>query len=326
MQLFKVLSVILCIFMLGACSSKKDDSVLPTQSVDEMYGDGIKNLEKKNYDKAIEKFEDLQRTYPYSKWATKSEIMSAYSSYKDGKYDDAVATLDRFIKLHPGNEDIQYAYYLKALSYYEQISDITKDQGYSDYAKTALQEVITRFPNTRYANDAKLKIDLVNDHLAGKEVDVGRYYLKQGSYLAAINRFQQVIKKYDTTAHVPEALHRLVECYMALGVRDEATKYASVLGYNFPESKWYEQSYKLIEGKRLKAETEEESAGKWYDYKSWKGMIFKKNEAPVDDNGVVGRDLLEDVNRDVKEQPVSAPEAAPVTVEPERENVHAPEE
>jgi outer membrane protein assembly factor BamD len=316
MNISKILSLALCVVFIASCSSKKHDDT--TETVDQLYNEATDNLQKKKYDKAIEKFEELERTYPYSKWATKAEIMSAYSSYKDEKYDDAIATLDRFIKLHPGNEDIEYAYYLKALSYYEQISDVTKDQSYSEYAKTALQEVISRFPNTRYANDCKLKLDLVNDHLAGKEVEVGRFYLKQGNTLAAINRFQVVIQKYDTTAHVPEALHRLVESYVTLGVKQEATKYAAVLGYNFPDSKWYERSYKLLEGKKPEAD-KEVAEDKWYNYKSWKGMIFKPANAAESD-GISTDELVEGVDRSVKEGDL--PPQSATQGEPQSEGVH----
>ncbi|MCE3232175.1 MAG: transporter [Rickettsiaceae bacterium] len=305
MNILRITSLVLCAFLFASCSSKKPE-VSTTASVEELYNDGVTEMGKKHYDKAIEKFEELQRTYPYSNWSTKSEIMSAYASYKDEKYDAAVASLDRFVKLHPGNVDVPYAYYLKALCYYEQISEITKDQSYSDYAKTALQEVITRFPDTKYSLDAQLKIDLVNDHLAGKEVDVGRYYIKHGNIISAINRFQIVIKKYDTTAHVPEALHRLVEAHLLLGARDEAIKYAAVLGYNFPESKWYERSYDLIEGKKSFAKNHGDSAGKWYDFRSWKGMTFRKSEPPVKD-GVVGRDLIEDIDLNVESGAVGEP-------------------
>jgi outer membrane protein assembly factor BamD len=204
--------------------------------------------------------------------------MSAYASFKDEQYDDALVTLERFTKLHPGNEDVAYAYYLRALSFYRQISNVTSDQGNSVYAKSALAEVISRFPNSRYANDAKLKLDLVVDHLAGKEVDVGRFYLKQGNVIAAINRFQNVIKDYQTTSHIPEALHRLVEAYSMLGVRDEATKYGAVLGYNFPDSQWYKKTYKILEGKKLTADVEKDKKGKWYDFTNWNGLSFNKNE------------------------------------------------
>jgi outer membrane protein assembly factor BamD len=295
MTISKFLYLMLCVFAISACSHTKKDSDAEPDNVDKMYNEAIDNLEQKKYDKSIEKFEELERTYPYSKWATKSEIMSAYASYKDQKYDEALVTLERYIKLHPGNPDVAYAYYLRALCYYEQISDVTKDQSYSSYAKTAIEEVIARFPETKYAVDAKFKLDLVNDHLAGKEVEVGRFYLKQGDNIGAINRFQVVIKDYDTTSHVPEALHRLVEAYVSLGVKDEAQKYAAVLGYNFPESKWYERSYKLLEGEKPASGAAE---GKWYNYKNWKGLIFKKKQFE-DPRSYTSKDLVEDLSSKV---------------------------
>ncbi len=291
MKFSKVLLVIFGTVLLVACSGdgKKKG---PVESVDDMYNSGISNLEKRKYEKAIEKFEELERTYPYSEWATKSEIMSAYASYKDEKYDAALITLERFTKLHPGNKDIAYAYYLKALSFYQQISDVERDQSYSQYARAALEEVIARFPDTKYANDARLKLDLVVGHLAGKEVEIGRFYQSQGNYIGAINRFKKVIDDYDTTAHTSEALHRLVESYTALGVRDEAVKYASVLGYNYPDSKWYARSYKILEGKKLTDETEEQKKGKWYDFAALKN-IRKMGESSDSDS-----DSDSDINTD----------------------------
>ena len=173
--------------------------------------------------------------------------MSAFAAYKDKSYDEAVLALDRFIQLHPGNEDIDYAYYLKALSFYEQISDVARDQMMTELALESLNTLITRFPDSRYARDATLKRDLTLDHLAGKEMEIGRYYLARGYVNAGINRFRSVVKEYQTTTHVPEALHRLVESYMTLGLKSEATRVAAVLGHNYPGSKWYEDSYKILD-------------------------------------------------------------------------------
>jgi len=175
-------------------------------------------------------------------------LMSAFSYYSDGQYDDAILAVDRFIQLHPGNRDVAYAYYLKALSYYEQITDVGRDQRNTEQALLALNEVIRRFPDSGYARDSRLKLDLTRDHLAGKEMEVGRYYLNRSNYLAAINRFKTVIEDYQTTTHVPEALHRLSEAYTALGIEPEAQANAAVLGHNFPGSDWYIDSYELVEG------------------------------------------------------------------------------
>jgi outer membrane protein assembly factor BamD len=181
-------------------------------------------------------------------WATKAQIMAAFTYYQSNKYDDAIIALDRFIQLHPGHKDIPYAYYLKGLCFYEQISDVGRDQRVTQQALDALAEVVKRYPDTPYARDARLKVELTIDHLAGKEMLVGRYYQKNQQYVGAINRYRTVIERYQTTTHVPEALHRLVECYLALGVKTEAKEAAAVLGYNFPGSDWYADSYYLITG------------------------------------------------------------------------------
>jgi outer membrane protein assembly factor BamD len=185
--------------------------------------------------------------------------MAAYAHYRNDSYTEAVNTLDRFIELHPGNRDIAYAYYLKALCYYEQISDVRRDQKMTREARSALQEIVRRFPDTKYARDAQLKLDLTEDHLAGAEMAVGRYYLDNGHYLAAIKRFRTVVEEYQTTSHVPEALHRLVEAYLALGVTDEAQATAAVLGHNYPGSDWYADSYELLTGRDVTPERDEDS-------------------------------------------------------------------
>ena len=197
---------------------------------------------------AAKEFEEVDRQHPYSVWATKAQIMAAFTYYQSNKYDDAIIALDRFIQLHPGHRDIPYAYYLKGLCYYEQISDVGRDQRMTQQALDALSDVAKRFPDTPYARDARLKVELTIDHLAGKEMDIGRYYEKQHQYVGAINRFRTVIERYQTTTHVPEALHRLVECYLALGVKSEAKETAAVLGFNFPGSDWYQDSYYLVTG------------------------------------------------------------------------------
>ncbi|MBM3601928.1 MAG: outer membrane protein assembly factor BamD, partial [Alphaproteobacteria bacterium] len=175
-------------------------------------------------------------------------LMAAYTHYQNDQYDKALVAVNRFIELHPSNRDVSYAYYLKALCYYERITDVGRDQKMTDDALNALQEVVRRFPESRYARDARLKIDLTRDHLAGKEMTIGRFYLRRGQHLAAINRFKRVVEEYQTTTHVPEALHRLTEAYLALGVRDEAVAAAAVLGHNFPGSDWYQDSYAMLGG------------------------------------------------------------------------------
>ncbi len=220
------LSIVLLVssLALSACSTTKDDENLlaDKRSAEEMYADATNDLQAGKYHAAIETFEEVERTYPYSPLATKSKLMAGYTYYQNEEYDSAIASLNRFIKFHPGNKDVSYAYYLKALSYYEQITDVGRDQGITEDARIALKEVVARFPGSEYARDAKLKIDLVRDHLAGKEMEVGRFYLKQNQPIAAINRFKKVIDDFQTTAHTPEALHRMVESYLILGVNTEA--------------------------------------------------------------------------------------------------------
>jgi outer membrane protein assembly factor BamD len=204
-------------------------------------------------DRAVKLFDEVERQHPYSPWATRAQLMTAYTLYLADKYDDAVEALDRFIQLHPGNKELfEYAHYLKAICYYEQISDVERDQKMTALALDSLRAVVQRFPESKYARDAQLKIDLALDHLAGKHMTIGRYYQGQKEFLAAINRFRRVIESYQTTTHVPEALHRLVECYLALGIINEAQSTAAVLGYNYPGSKWYEDSYKLLTDDHLR--------------------------------------------------------------------------
>ncbi|RCK49900.1 transporter [Thalassospira profundimaris] len=245
--------------MLAACSSTKEPEYVE-RPVAELYNTAQDLLDQKEYQKAAKAFDEVERQHPYSLWATKATLMSAYAYYQDNKYDDAISALDRFISLHPANADVAYAYYLKALSYYEQISDVRRDQQMTEKAMQSLDDVIRRFPDSKYARDAKLKKDLTVDHMAGKEMSVGRYYQDRGDYLAAINRFQKVVTTYQTTTHVPEALSRLTECYLALGLTGEAKKTASVLGYNFPGSEWYKDSYDLLLNK--KQDSDDES---WWD-------------------------------------------------------------
>jgi outer membrane protein assembly factor BamD len=235
--------------VLAACSSNKDEYV--ERPVDEIYNAGVDALVAERYATAAKEFDEVDRQHPYSVWATKAQLMGAYAHYQNNKYDDALVALDRFIQLHPSNRDVAYAYYLKALCYYEQISDVQRDSKMTELALKALDEVVRRFPDTSFGRDARLKIDLTYDHLAGKEMEVGRFYQKRGQFVGAINRFKVVVDKYQTTSHVAEALHRLVECYVSLGLNDEARKMAAVLGYNFPGSPWYADSYTLVENGAL---------------------------------------------------------------------------
>ena len=239
------------------------------QPVATLYNDAMNAMQAGDLSDAARLFDEVERQHPYSTWAAKAQVMAAYANYQDNRYDEAINALDRFIELHPGNTDIAYAYYLRAISYYEQISDVGRDQRATQQALKNLEEVVRRFPESRYSRDAALKIDLARDHLAGKHMEIGRYYLDQGEYLAAINRFRLVIENYQTTTHVAEALHRLVESYLALGVTDEAQSTAAVLGYNYPGSIWYADSYVLLTGIDLRPEEYQDS---WIS-RIWKSLI-----------------------------------------------------
>ncbi|MGX6960915.1 MAG: outer membrane protein assembly factor BamD [Rickettsia endosymbiont of Pentastiridius leporinus] len=246
MKLAKLLCILFFTSLsLIGCKSKKnnDDIVTP---IPKLYNEGITLLEKEKYKKAAEEFGKVFYQHPGNQVTPQAELMQAYSLFLASQYEEAVDVLDVFINLHPANIDIAYAYYLKALSYYMLISDVNHDQSRTFLAKDSFEEVIEKFPNTKYAIDSSLKIDLVNDHLAGKEITIGRFYLKKKNPMAAINRFEEVIDNYQTTSHSIEALYRLVESYMMLGLPEEAKKYASVLGHNYPESQWYGYAYKLV--------------------------------------------------------------------------------
>lgn len=239
-----VFGVFALLLLVAGCGDDRD--VYVDRPVDIIYNSAMDELLDGDFTKSAKEFDEVERQHPYSVWASKAELMAAYALYQAQKYDESVLALDRFIQLHPGNSDVVYAYYLKALDYYVQITDVGRDQHNTELALKSLQEVVRRFPDSKYARDARIKIDLTRDHLAGKEMEVGRFYETQGEYLGAINRFRNVVDSYQTTTHVPEALHRLTECYLALGLTDEARKTAAVLGYNYPGSEWYKDSYALL--------------------------------------------------------------------------------
>lgn len=240
------------VLMLAGCGDDKvtdaDSPIQKNETIEALYDKASVSFSAQSYAVAMEEFSEIERQHPYSEWAARAQVMAAYSAYRGGKFDDAVGILDRFVKLHPTHTSAPYAYYLTGLCYYTQISDVGRDQKMSEKARSALRDVVERFPDTDYARDAKLKLDLTNDHLAGKEMEIGRYYLKRQDYPAALNRFKYVIDNFQTTTHTPEALHRLVETYLRLGVVAEAKKYAAVLGYNYPGSDWYKYSYEMMQG------------------------------------------------------------------------------
>jgi outer membrane protein assembly factor BamD len=225
---------------------KNKDTAYVARDVDTLYAAAKARLDRGDYKEAAALFDEVERQHPYSPWARRAQLMSAFSYYVARDYTKAIQSSQRFLSIHPGNKDASYAYYLIAVSYYEQISDVTRDQKISAQALQALTDVVRRYPDTRYASDARLKVDLVNDHLAGKEMTIGRFYQRSGKWLAATLRFRNVVDGYQTTSHTPEALFRLVESYLSLGVPDEAQKAAAVLGQNYPQSDWYKKSYTLM--------------------------------------------------------------------------------
>jgi outer membrane protein assembly factor BamD len=243
---------------LAACGSDEEDEYVE-RPVEELYNEGLDSLHAGENQDAAGFFDEVERQHPYSTWATRAQLMAAYAHFQEGGYDDALNAIDRFLSLHPGHPSAPYAYYLRALCYYEQIADVTRDQKNTELALGALSEVVRRYPESPYARDAQLKIDLTNDHLAGKDMEIGRFYLKRGEYQAAIKRFRRVVERYQTTTHVPEALHRLTEAYLALGIVDEAQTAAAVLGHNYPGSEWYADSYLLLTGVDARPEENKDS-------------------------------------------------------------------
>lgn len=230
----------------------KADMSYQERPVELLYATGAQKLDQHSWTEATQYFDEVERQHPYSEWSRRAILMTAYAKYQSNQYDDAVEAADRFISLYPGNPSTPYAYYLKAECWFEQIDDVGRDQGYTEQALAALREVEKRYPGTPYAVDAKLKVDMVNDQLAGKEMAVGRYYLRQNQPISAIGRFKTVVDRYQTTSHTPEALYRLVEANLTLGLTDEAKRDGAVLGYNFPGDAWYADAYGLLTSKGLR--------------------------------------------------------------------------
>ena len=259
-------------FNLGDSTSSKDeqrDATYQERPVDQIYAAAWKKVREDNWSDAAKQFDEVERQHPYSVWARRASLMSAFCSYQANKYSDAIATADDYISLHPGSKEVAYAFYLKAISLYEQIVDVERDQSNTEAALVALQDVVQRFPDTEYARDATLKIDLTMDHLAGKEMEVGRYYLFQHDYVGAINRFRTVVEQYQRTPQIGEALERLTEAYYALGVYKEAQTAAAVLGANYPGSVWYQDAYNLLKGHNL---APQEDKGSWIS-KAFHGIL-----------------------------------------------------
>ena len=228
-------------------AAKPSGPDLSQMSAEDLYNTGVDDLRARKWEAAAARFELVQQNFPYSPWATDAQLLEGYAYYQDDDYTNAISQLDHYIQLHPASDSTPYAYYLRALCFYEQIADISRDQRGTVQAMAQLQEVVNRYPDTPYARDAALKIDLCRDHLAGKEMLIGRYYERQHFYEAALNRYQRVVQDFQTTNHVAEALERLTECYLKLGLVDEARRSAAVLGYNYPGSRWYADAYRDLE-------------------------------------------------------------------------------
>jgi outer membrane protein assembly factor BamD len=257
-----VLALALLAVTVGGCSSwwNKDDTP-PDEPAERLYNEGLFLLNSRHQPKeAAKKFEEVDRQHPYSEWARKSLIMTSYAYYAAGSYDDSVNAAKRYISLHPGSPDAAYAQYLIGSSYFDEIPDITREQAGTEKALAALDEVIRKYPTSEYAESAKHKIEVARDQLAGKEMQIGRYYLEKKDFTGAINRFKVVVTQYQTTRHVEEALERLTEAYMALGIVPEAQTAAAVLGHNFPDSEWYSRAYNLV---KTGGSEPQENEGSW---------------------------------------------------------------
>ncbi len=236
----------------GKGGNRAKDRPLESYSAEELYKRAEFELEtKRKATEATKLFGEVERLYPYSEWAKRALIMQAFAFHKDKKYEESRAAAQRFIDFYPADEDAAYAQYLLAISYYDQIDDVGRDQGLTFQALQALRTVIERYPDSDYARSAILKFDLAFDHLAAKEMEIGRYYLKRGHFTAAINRFRVVVEQFQTTSHTAEALHRLVEAYLSLGLDEEAQTAGAILGHNFKSTEWYKDSYRLLTGKGL---------------------------------------------------------------------------
>jgi outer membrane protein assembly factor BamD len=274
-----------CALALSACAGNKKNKpklAYEERPVELLYTTGADRMDRRQWSQAVAYFQEVERQHPYSEWSRRSILMQAYAHYEANDYAEAVADADRFIQLYPGNANAAYAHYIKAICYFEQIVDVNRDQAATGQALENLRDVVQRYPTTEYAHDARLKIDMVNDQLAGKEMTIGRWYLRQGDTLAAVNRFKTVVDRYQTTSHTPEALYRLVEAYLTLGLLDEAKRNGAVLGYNYPGDPWYNDAYKLLTSKGLKPAVAPTSGGRGLfriPFRRDKGSTVKPPEA-----------------------------------------------
>lgn len=261
---------------LSACASgpAQDKDQYQEEPVAQLYNRGMDKLDRRSWSDAVKAFEEVERQHPYSTWARRAMLMTAFAQYQSNNYDEAIEAAQRFISLHPGNESAPYAYYLISLSYFEQIMDVGRDQSTTERALKALEDVVRRFPDSDYARDARLKIDMSYDQLAGKEMEIGRFYLDREQHLAAVNRFRRVVddKNMQRTTHAPEALHRLVEGYLSLGLEQEAQRAAAVLGYNFPDSEWYKKTYAIMTARNVPVLSSDQARSR-----GWLSGIFGGN-------------------------------------------------
>jgi outer membrane protein assembly factor BamD len=273
-----LLSVSLALPLMGCSLFNKDDDYVAENPADSLYNEGLYLLNtKQDYKAAAKKFDEVDRENPYSEWARKALLMSAYAYYQAEMYDDCINSGKRYVTLHPGSPDAAYAQYLIGSSYYDQILDVSRDQARAEKAIDALQQVVRKYPSSEYAISAQKKIAMARDQMAGKEMDVGRFYLNKRDFIGAINRFKVVVTQFQTTRHVEEALMRLSECYVALGILDEAQTAAAVLGHNFPDSAWYKDAYRLV--KTAGGEPTTENKG------SWISRAFQKMGLATSQNG-----------------------------------------
>jgi outer membrane protein assembly factor BamD len=259
------LVVAMCALALAGCAGhKKNKAKLAYEErpVELLYSTGADRLDRGQWNQAVAYFQEVERQHPYSEWSRRAILMQAFAHYQANNYAEAIADSDRFIQLYPGNPAAAYAHYIKAVCYFEQIVDVGRDQAATGQALDNLRDVVQRYPRTEYAQDSRLKIDMVNDQLAGKEMTIGRWYEHNGDTLAAIGRYKSVVDRYQTTSHTPEALYRLVECYLTLGLLDEAKRNGAVLGYNYPGDIWYGDAYKLLTSKGLRPSVEPAAKGK----------------------------------------------------------------
>jgi outer membrane protein assembly factor BamD len=252
---------------MGSMFSKDETQAFTDEPADKLYNEGLYELNRQSYTAASAKFEEVDKQHPYTEWARKAQLMNTYAKYSAGEYTDSATNARRYLQLHPGSDDAAYAQFLLAMSYYNQIPDVTRDQARTQSALEALEEVSRKYPDSEYASAARQRIQLARDQLAGKEMEVGRYYLKQRNFVGAVNRFRVVIEQYQTTRHVEEALARVAEAYVSLGVVSEAQTAAALLGHNFPQSQWYKDTYALMTSKGLEPRE---------DTGSWMSRAFKR--------------------------------------------------